>query len=73
MSKAPYTVERIMRRKFRTPEDRGTLTVVGRFSTKDEADAACAAHKAAETDDRYTYQVVIIDRPARLSNMLNGM
>lgn len=55
---SPYTVERLMLREFRTFQDRGTLTHMGEFHDKAEANAYAEKCRAAETDPRYFYQVV---------------
>lgn len=70
MSTVPYTVHRLMRRQFRTLEDRGTLTTIGTFSTREEAEAARLECEAAETDSRYHCEVVRIVRPSGLADLL---
>lgn len=70
MDSTPYTVRRLMRFEYRANGESGTVTVMGEFPDKVDADALRVKCVAEETDPKYTYEVVRIQRPAGLATRL---
>lgn len=68
----PYTVNRLMRIEFRAAGERGTVTNMGEFPNADDAQTHRNKCVAAETDPKYTYEVVRISRPAGLATKLRA-